>query len=204
MSKIGLEAPDPKAPVVVVSCDSHVGPLLEQQLRDYCPREYLDDFDAFVKDYAEKQYIEGSHMASRENIEARARNAQSQSAKLAEMMASMAGHPNLSRPGHHDPVARLADMDVDGVAAEVMYHFSQNGEVLPWVGHGLDSFDARLFEYAKVSYQIYNRWLADFCSTDPKRLLGLAYIPAWDIEASAQTVRSAAKAGLAGINLPGM
>src|ERR1700733_1468561 len=117
MSNIGVEAPDPQAPVVVVSCDSHVGPLLEQQLRDYCPREYLDDFDAFVKDYAEKQYIEGSHMGSRENIEAGARKAEAQPPKLAEMMASMAGHPNLSRPGHHDPVARLADMDLDGVAA---------------------------------------------------------------------------------------
>jgi hypothetical protein len=33
---------------LVVSGDSHAGPSLEHQLRDYCPSAYLDDFDAFV------------------------------------------------------------------------------------------------------------------------------------------------------------
>src|SRR6184192_4310629 len=38
-------------PAVVVSCDSHVGPLLRAQLRDYCPKEHLDEFDAFAAEH---------------------------------------------------------------------------------------------------------------------------------------------------------
>ena len=30
-------------------------------------------------------------------------------------------HPAFGRPGHHDPHARLEDMDIDGVDAEVLY-----------------------------------------------------------------------------------
>ena len=33
---------------VVVSIDSHVGPSVRDQLRDYCEAKYLDDFDRFV------------------------------------------------------------------------------------------------------------------------------------------------------------
>ena len=34
-------------PVPVVSCDSHTGPLLEEQLRPYCPKHHLERFDEF-------------------------------------------------------------------------------------------------------------------------------------------------------------
>jgi predicted TIM-barrel fold metal-dependent hydrolase len=53
-----------------------------------------------------------------------------------------------------------------------------------------------------VAYEIYNRWLADFCATDPSRLLGLAYIPSWDIDASIRTIHWAAEHGLTGVNFP--
>ena len=35
-------------------------------------------------------------------------------------------------PGHYDMHARLRDLDNDGVAAEVMFHDSQNGEPIPF------------------------------------------------------------------------
>ena len=34
---------------MIVSADSHVGPLVEEQLREYCPGPRLDDFDEFVR-----------------------------------------------------------------------------------------------------------------------------------------------------------
>ena len=37
---------DPKAPAVIVSCDSHVGPLLKDQLRDYILQTFLPGEDA--------------------------------------------------------------------------------------------------------------------------------------------------------------
>ena len=32
------------------------------------------------------------------------------------------------------------------------------------------------------SYRAYNRWLADFCSHDRRRLAGVAYIPLRDVD----------------------
>ena len=39
------EAIESDRPLVVVSCDAHVGPKLRDQLRDYCPADYRDRFD---------------------------------------------------------------------------------------------------------------------------------------------------------------
>ena len=35
--------------VVIVSCDTHIGPRVKEDLRDYCPKKYLEEFDDFVK-----------------------------------------------------------------------------------------------------------------------------------------------------------
>ena len=34
--------------VVIVSCDTHIGPRLREDLRQYCPQSYLEDYDAFL------------------------------------------------------------------------------------------------------------------------------------------------------------
>ena len=93
-------------------------------------------------------------------------------------------------------------MDTDGVAAELIWHFSQNGENLPWVGIGLGNVYSHQLELGAVAYEMYNRWLADFCATDPQRLLGLVYIPSWDIDASIKTLEWAADHGLRCVNFP--
>ena len=169
---------DQTAPVIIVSADSHVGPRLREDLRGYCPARRLDDYDALI----------------------------AQTGPIVNVQALL-GHPNAG-PGHYDPAARLADMDSDGVAAEVIYHGSQNGEPLPWGGSAkfgigtFDAFDSSLLELSELGCDIYDRWLADFCSADPKRLLGLFHIPAWDIGKSADVARRAAAAGLNGVNFP--
>ena len=169
---------DQTAPVIIVSADSHVGPRLREDLRGYCPARRLDDYDALI----------------------------AQTGPIVNGQALL-GHPNAG-PGHYDPAARLADMDSDGVAAEVIYHGSQNGEPLPWGGSAkfgigtFDAFDSSLLELTELGCDIYDRWLADFRSADPKRLLGLFHIPAWDIGKSAEVVKRAAAAGLTGVNFP--
>ena len=120
---------------------------------------------------------------------------------LGAMSARMT-HPNLELDGHWDPQARLRDMDSDGVAAELIWHFSQNGENLPWIGQGLGTVFKHQFELGAVAYEIYNRWLADFCSEDAERLLGLVYIPSWDIDASIKTLEWARENGLRCLNFP--
>jgi predicted TIM-barrel fold metal-dependent hydrolase len=177
-------------PAVIVSCDSHAGPRLRQQLRDYCPGKYLGDFDVFADRWDAQQ----------------AALAQTSAPRTDDLDTSfLAGHPNLSIPGHYEPKARLRDMDFDGVAAEVIFHFSQNGEPLPFVygpAGGLNATAADEFELAAVGYHIYNEWLADFVSAAPDRLVGLAYLPTWDIEATVKELTWARNAGLRAVNFP--
>src|SRR5579859_4709892 len=154
--------PDSTAPAVIVSCDAHVGPKLKEQLRPYCPKEYLERFDDCVIEHEKEQ------AAMREAA------ADSEAGRRAALFNN---HPNMKTAGHHDAEVRLREMDQDGVAAELMWHFSQNGEPMPFTGHGLMTVPPDQFELATVGFNLYNRWLADFCSADPERLLGLVYLP---------------------------
>ena len=56
--------------------------------------------------------------------------------------------------GGWDPVARLADQDLDGVAAEVIY---------PSVGMLLCNYPD--IDYQHACFDAYNRWIAEFCAT---------------------------------------
>jgi len=67
------------------------------------------------------------------------------------------------RAGAWDPAERIKDMDLDGVDAEVLY-----------VGGPLQTADAEL---KLNSVRGYNRWLSDYASHAPDRLLGMAAIP---------------------------
>ena len=158
--------------VLLVSGDSHAGPTLEA-LRSYCPGAYLGAFDEF-----------------------------SASAQVEEMRSGVRGSGSLylNTSGHDDPGARLADMDRDGIAAEVIFHNSFNGEPMPFLDLGWPEFDNP--ELAGVGFQIYNRWLADFCGFAPERLIGLAHIPLWDIDAAIKELHWAADHGLRAINFP--
>jgi predicted TIM-barrel fold metal-dependent hydrolase len=92
------------------------------------------------------------------------------------------------RAGASDPVERVKDMDIDGVDAEVLY-----------VGGPLMTPDQ---EFRLNSVRGYNRWLADFSSHAPDRLLGMAAIPIDTPELAVAELRFAKEAGLRGGYLP--
>jgi predicted TIM-barrel fold metal-dependent hydrolase len=71
---------------------------------------------------------------------------------------------------------RLADMDRDGVDATVMY-----GPIVPLL--------IKDPELRQMCYRAYNGWLAEFCATAPKRLVGAGLIPIDDPAAAAEEVR---------------
>jgi predicted TIM-barrel fold metal-dependent hydrolase len=180
-----MTVPDLDTPLIVVSCDAHVGPRLRADLVDYCPAAYRERFDAYI--------------AAHEARQAAAR------ANGAIVPHSFPGTDVTTIAGHHDPHAYVADMDAEGIAAEVLYHFSQNDEPMPFVvnpGGGLGSVPLDALEEGAVGYRMYNRWLADFVSVAPERFVGLAYLPMWDIDAAIAELEWAASAGLRGVNFP--
>jgi predicted TIM-barrel fold metal-dependent hydrolase len=175
-------------PLIVVSSDTHIGPRMQDDLRPYCPARHLDAFDAAVAGNA------GALVALGKAFE---------DASDPETSRGLNFRRNWQTEGHHDIAARLRDMDFDGVAAEVIFHGSQNGEPIPFQHSG--AFFGALPddpELAAVGLHIYNQWLADFVSTAPERHVGLAHLPMWDVDAAIAELEWAANAGLRSVNFP--
>ena len=94
------------------------------------------------------------------------------------------------RRGHFEPGARLADMDADGIAVQLLY---------PSVcEEGARMFgDARELQLACV--RAYNEWLLEFCAASPARLFGHAVIPATGVADAIAELEWALRAGYRGV-----
>jgi predicted TIM-barrel fold metal-dependent hydrolase len=80
-----------------------------------------------------------------------------------------ASHAELMyRPGASKPGPRLVDMDADGIDVAVLYPTTPGLQYVP---------DVRLFHDMAAEY---NRWLHDYCSHDPTRLIGVGLVPLHD------------------------
>jgi predicted TIM-barrel fold metal-dependent hydrolase len=93
------------------------------------------------------------------------------------------------RPGCYDPKARLQDMDIDGVWAQVAFpDFSR------FAGHRfIDCKDRTL---ANLCIGAYNDFvLEEWTATDPERLVPLGLVALWDVEFSAGETRRIASRG---------
>jgi predicted TIM-barrel fold metal-dependent hydrolase len=184
-------------PLAVVSCDGHAGPRLVEDLRPYCPRTYLSEFDDYVvqngemkKAMAKGGGLMGSPVDEEGNVDPRG-------VRLAEAMAMIN-----TTTGHYDIAQRLRDMDMDGVCAEVVFPSSHNGESEPFImsDQMLDPINGNV-ELFGVGLRIYAEWLVDACKQADGRLVGLITPPLWDIEASIETVKWAHAKGLRGVFL---
>ncbi|WP_406447732.1 amidohydrolase [Streptomyces sp. NBC_00876] len=92
-----------------------------------------------------------------------------------------------ARPGGSDPAARLKDMALDGVAAEVLY--PSLGLHLFWLSDG---------DFQRSCFRAYNDWLADYVRHAPERLAGLGLISLWDTEEAVRELRRCRELGLRG------
>lgn len=94
------------------------------------------------------------------------------------------------RPGVYEPHARLADLDMDGVWASVIY---------PTTGLSLVRIEDAELHTACV--RAYNDYCAEFASADPRRLLPLAVLPKTGVEGMLAEMTRARKLGLRGVLL---
>ena len=94
---------------------------------------------------------------------------------------------NDHRPkGGRDPKVRLVDMDMDGVKAEVLY---------PTYTLALFAADP---DVQTAGFRVYNDWIADYCKTAPKRLVGIPCLAVYDIKAAVKELRRCHDMGLKG------
>jgi len=175
-----------QAPYPVISADSHITEH---------PDTYLAHIDSAWKDKAPR-VVDGGERGDLFQIDGMPRT-------IAMGLVAAAGKPaeeittegvkfaDLHRSGW-DSSARLADQQRDGVAAEVIY---------PTVGMVLCNHPD--FDYKKACFDAYNRWIAEYCSFAPNRLLGCGQT-AMRSPAEGITDLKAIKAlGLRGVMMPG-
>ncbi|HXR36736.1 MAG TPA: amidohydrolase family protein [Candidatus Binataceae bacterium] len=95
--------------------------------------------------------------------------------------------------GAWDPHARLKEMTIDGVSAEVVYP-----------SYGMNLFrtvtDAGMQTACVCAY---NDWVREFCSAAPGRLVGVGILPSLDLEAALAELRRLAKLGFTNVLIDG-
>ena len=95
-------------------------------------------------------------------------------------------------PAGHDPKARLAIQDEEGISAEVLY---------PSLGMVLCNHPD--INYKKACFDAYNRWLGAFCDTDSNRLIGIPILSMRSPGEASTELASAHAMGFRGVMLPG-
>jgi len=89
--------------------------------------------------------------------------------------------------GGWDPAQRVKDMELDGVAGDVLY-----------TTLGFRMFWMKDAAFQRACFRVYNDWLAEFCRYAPGRLKGLGLISLYDPSEGARDLEDCAKKGLAG------
>jgi predicted TIM-barrel fold metal-dependent hydrolase len=170
----------------IISADSHITEpgdtytsRIDAKWRDRAPHiERLGDAgDFFVVDGMQKPVPLGLVAAAGKPAE--------------EIRVTGSRFEDLHRGGW-DPEARMADQVRDGVAAEVIY---------PTVGMVLCNH--KDFDYKQACFEAYNRWIAEYCSAHPERLLGCGQTAMRSPEDGIRDLQAIADLGLRGVMMPG-
>jgi predicted TIM-barrel fold metal-dependent hydrolase len=157
----------------LISADSHVRVAHEQIKANLDPR-YHQAYDDAVAAFAQRM----------------ARGAGAANSSGAAMKAADA-NAAFHRPGYWDPVERLADMDADGVQAEVLY-----SEVSAF------RYLADMKEGMSESVRAFNDVLSAFAAPDAQRLIVSYQIPIHDIDLAVAEVRRVVALDAKSLQLP--
>ena len=169
-------------PTLILSSDSHVfeppdlwTTRIDVAFRDRAPRmQRIDGVDQLVVE--EHQVIAGIGLIS--NAGARF--------EAPETISSQGRFEDVHQGGY-DPAQHLKDMQLDGVAGEVLYP-----------SQGLFYFKVADTQLMSAIFRAYNDWLAEFCRADPARLKGIAMINLDDVQDGIKELERTAKMGFAG------
>jgi predicted TIM-barrel fold metal-dependent hydrolase len=87
------------------------------------------------------------------------------------------------RPGAFDPYERIKDMDTDGVEGAVLFP------------NAFWAFMVEDFELQLACMRAYNDFLAEFCQTNPRRLIGIGLVPTDNVEEGVREAQRVPKWG---------
>jgi predicted TIM-barrel fold metal-dependent hydrolase len=175
-------------PFPVISADSHI---------TEAPNTYTDFIDPAYRDRAPHLVDAGSEVGDVFVIDGMKRPVPMGLVAAAgkdpeDIRLTGVRFADLHRSGW-DATARLGDQARDGVAAEVIY---------PTVG--MQICNHRDGDYKKACFDAYNRWIADYCSVAPDRLLGCGQTAMRSPEEGIADLESIRALGLRGVMMPGV
>jgi predicted TIM-barrel fold metal-dependent hydrolase len=168
---------------LVVSADGHAGPPAAIY-RDYLEQRFQAQFDEYQAALASQGMV---------------------TAEFIEEWDEETGDHEI-RAGY-DPTERDKILDQEGVAAEVLF---PDADVLGTGRLGSSPFGSGLAsgrdsdpEAVKAGARAHNRWLSDFCKTNPHRRIGIAVVPVTaGVDEAVAGVHTAASMGLRGVMMP--
>ena len=168
------------------SSDSHVfepqdlwQTRIEARFRDRAPYVvHEDDTDQWYADGNIRFGLMGSNSQAGLRFEERER-------------LSMVGRYGDVPVAGYDPHVRVKNMDLDGVAGDVLYpSISLSGWMIP------------AGDLVSAMFRAYNDWLAEYCKPYPNRLRGLAMLNVDDVAEAVAELQRAANMGLVGAMIP--
>ena len=182
--------------LILISADGHAGPPIADY-RPYVDRELLAEFDRFV-------VAREAWRVERNRTMGLAAGDELVDALFGEEMVKLYADQDAvkrgGREGVHDSARRNAELEQEGVVAEVLFADFQNSNEPPW---------GAAFPFPDTNWQLrlagaraFNRWLAEFCAELPGRRAGVALVQPHDIDAAVRDVHWIREAGLASVMLP--
>ena len=158
----------------IISADSHVS-IPNELVHPHLPSKLRAKVAETEKAYAEAMLAAKPQKAAQ--AELKKERAATADPRATPNMGKGAPWPAAGRPGEYDAEARLKDMDIDGVEAEILY-----------VGAGGASFMALSPEERVDANRAVNSASSEWASVDPKRLMPVYILPINDIKASVKEV----------------
>ena len=171
--------PDARTKPLIVDADAHVNPSHDMWV-DYLP-ESLREHAPQIEHGEDCDYIVFEGKRRKVNLISAQAGRKGEDFKMEGRVAD-------ARAGGWMPKARIADMDQDGIDTAILFG-----------GGPLGTSNIELFT---ASFGAYNNWLADFCAHDPKRFVGVGYIPMQDVDVAIAMMRDCVRRGLKAINIP--
>jgi predicted TIM-barrel fold metal-dependent hydrolase len=171
--------------IIVVSSDGHAG----LKIGDYKP--YVDTKYHDFLDQAVAMQVEAMTKAEERFL-------------IKEINDEWRAPVERELRGAWDYSIRQEVLAADGIAAEIIYPDGITEMNTPpfGAGLGLNPQDA-VPELQWAGANAHNRWLAEFCANDPKRLIGVASIPLlFDIDQAIEAVRGCVAQGIKNVMIP--
>lgn len=181
----GVDTSD--APYVIVSSDTHAG-LQVDEYKPWLDSKFHRQFDEWAAErHHHRRLVEelnGEYVEKWESANAEGLR------------------------GAYDPEIRDKELDADGIAGEVIFADgdSVTGQESPPFGAGLAAGQITDPELAFAGARAHNRWLTEFCATNPARRAGVALVPIiHDVDESVREIEAlAGTPGIRGVMIPTM